>query len=160
MRIKSSETNRPKETGSPNTTSKANRHELRNHLLGAYRIHQEKSKRDNRRRMNQMRDEFETIPLRQTTTIELKLTTEEALVLNEYAKSCRESLPDLIRKALIREATLADGYGPEDPRYEYGMQIADRDTSDGPLSATALRKLEEDTYNHFRSILGWSKIKL
>ena len=160
MRIKSPEANRAKETGSPKTNSKANRYELRNHLLGAFRIHQEQSKRDNRRRMNQMRDESKTVSLRQTTFIELKLTTEEALVLNEYAKSCRESLPDLIRKALIREATLADGYGPHDPQYEYGMQIANRDSRDGPLSAVAQRKLEEDTYNHFRSILGWSKIKL
>jgi hypothetical protein len=107
-----------------------------------------------------MRDEFETVPLNQTTVIELKLTTEEALVLNEYAKSCRESLPDLIRKALIREATLADGYGPDDPQYEYGIQIADRDTRGDPLSAVAQRKIEEDTYNHFRSIFGWNKIKL
>jgi hypothetical protein len=110
--------------------------------------------------MNQMRDEFKTVQLKQTIILELKLTTEEALVLNEYAKSCRESLPDLIRKALIREATLADGYGPDDPQYEYGMQIADRDTRGGTVSSEALRKLEEDKYNHLRSILGWSKIKL
>ena len=160
MRKKSSETNRTKETGSPSTNSKANRHELRNHLLGAFRGHQEQSKRDNCRPMIQMRDEFETVQLSQTIIVELKLTTEEALVLNEYAKSCRESLPDLIRKALIREATLADGYGPDDPQYEYGMQIADRDTRGGTVSSEALRKLEEDKYNHLRSILGWSKIKL
>jgi hypothetical protein len=160
MRKKSSETTRDEETGSPNSNSNTIRRELRNHLLGAFRSYPEQSKRNDRRQMNRMRDEFETVPLNQTTVIELKLTTEEALVLNEYAKSCRESLPDLIRKALIREATLADGYGPDDPQYEYGIQIADRDTRGDPLSAVAQRKIEEDTYNHFRSIFGWNKIKL
>jgi hypothetical protein len=160
MRKKSSETTRDEETGSPKTHSIAIRLELRNHLLGAFMSYPEQSKRDDCRQMNRMRDEVETAPLKQTTIIELKLTREEARVLNEYAKICRESLPDLVRKALIREATLADGFGPDDPQYEYGIQISDRDTLGAPLSAVEQRKLEEDAYNHFRSILGWNKIKL
>ncbi len=151
MRKKPSETTNNKETGSPNTT----RHELRNHLLGAYRSHQEQYNHDNSPQTNQMHE-----ALKQSTTIELKLTTEEALVLNEYAKCCGESLPDLIRKALIRDATLADGYGPDDPQYEYGLRLANRDAHGRPLSAIAQRMLEEDMYNRLRSTLGWNKIKL
>lgn len=82
----------------------------------------------------------------------------EATAIKEYAKSCGESLPELIRKALIREATLADGFGADDPQYEYRFKLpVDIDTAS--FSDTRMRKLVEDNYNHIRSILGWRRIK-
>lgn len=83
---------------------------------------------------------------------------EEAAAIKEYAKCCGESLPELIRKALIREATLADGFGADDLQYDYRLKLpVDVDTTS--FSDTRERKLVEDNYNHIRSILGWRKIR-
>ena len=98
-------------------------------------------------------------------TVTLRLTEQEVAVINEYARICGESLPELIRKALIREATLADGYGADDPQYDYdmNMNLSDDNSSSRSISSDYSyinqRQQLEDTYNHMRSILGWRKIK-
>jgi len=101
---------------------------------------------------------------KQEVTVTLKLTEQEAAAIHEYAKICGESIPDLIRKALIREATLADGYGADDPQYEYDIKLPDDYSSPWLISSSYSysnqRQQLEDTYNHIRSILGWRKIKL
>jgi len=101
---------------------------------------------------------------KQEVTVTLKLTEQEATAIHVYAKICGESIPELIRKALIREATLSDGYGADDPQYGYDIKLPDEYTSPWSISSsysyTNQRQQLEDTYNHIRSILGWRKIKL
>lgn len=100
---------------------------------------------------------------RQDVTVTLKLTRQEAAVINEYARICGQTIPELIRKALIREATLADGYGADDPQYEYEVNLTDGNGSPRSISSdysyVNQRQQLEDTYNYIRSILGWRKIK-
>jgi hypothetical protein len=57
------------------------------------------------------------------TSITVELTYLELNAVREYANQCGETISELARKALIREATLADGYGSDDPQYEYQMMI-------------------------------------
>ena len=55
--------------------------------------------------------------------ISTELSQQEAAGLKEYADFCHESISNIVRKALIREITLADGYGADDPQYEYRMTL-------------------------------------
>lgn len=86
--------------------------------------------------------------------ITAELSPKELEAIREYANLCGESISDLVRKALIREATLADGYGSDDPQYEYQMIISDR------IVRTREHKIIQDNYNKIRRILGWKEIKL
>ena len=100
---------------------------------------------------------------KQEVSITLRLTQHEAAVIREYARLCGESMPELIRKSLIREATLADGYGADDPQYEYDINLTEDESSHSSISSAApygnQRQRLENAYNHMRSILGWRKIK-
>jgi len=87
-------------------------------------------------------------------TITTELTQKELEALREYANLCGESISDLVRKALIREITLADGYGIDDPQYEYQMAVPDRSVR------SKEHKIIQDNYNKIRRILGWKEIKL
>jgi hypothetical protein len=87
-------------------------------------------------------------------TITSELTQPELEAIREYANQCGETISDLVRKALIREATLADGYGTDDPRYEYRMAISGK-----PLRSKE-HKIIQENYNKIRKILGWKEIKL
>jgi len=87
-------------------------------------------------------------------TITAELNQKELEALREYANLCGETISDLVRKSLIREITLSDGYGADDPQYEYQMTIP----------ARSLRSKEhqiiQENYNKIRRILGWKEIKL
>jgi hypothetical protein len=87
-------------------------------------------------------------------TITTELSQKELDAIREYANLCGESISDLVRKALIREATLADGYGSDDPQYEYQMAVPGR-----PVRSKE-HKIIQDNYNKIRRILGWREIKL
>lgn len=87
-------------------------------------------------------------------SLTIKLSTKEAKAIAQYAELCKENIPDLIRKALIREATLADGFGSDDPQYDYRIELPNN------LSSTEQRKLLEAGYNKIRALLGWRLIKL
>ncbi len=67
---------------------------------------------------------------------------------------CNETIPELFRKVLIREATLADGYGADDLQYEYAVKLSTK------ASSSQDRQELEKAYNKIRSILGWKEIKL
>lgn len=83
-----------------------------------------------------------------------ELSQKELEAVREYSNFCGLTISELVRKALIREITIADGFGTDDPQYEYGMV----------LPATSLRsedhKTIQDNYNKIRRILGWKEIKL
>ena len=87
-------------------------------------------------------------------SITIELNYKELVAIREYANQCGETISDLARKSLIREATLADGYGADDPQYEYQMEVPTR----------SLRSKEhviiEENYNRIRRILGWREIKI
>jgi hypothetical protein len=86
--------------------------------------------------------------------ITAELSQKELDAIREYANLCGESISDLVRKALIREATLADGYGTDDPQYEYQMAVPGK-----PLRSNE-HKIIQANYNKIRKILGWKEIKL
>jgi hypothetical protein len=86
--------------------------------------------------------------------ITAELSQKELDAIREYANLCGESISDLVRKALIREATLADGYGADDPQYEYQMAVPGK-----PLRSNE-HKIIQENYNKIRKILGWREIKL
>lgn len=88
------------------------------------------------------------------TSLIVPLTKKEEAAITEYAKLCGETVPDLVRKVMIREATLADGVGSDDPFYDYAIRLPDH------LSQTEERKLLEERYNKIRALLGWRPIKL
>jgi glutathionyl-hydroquinone reductase len=87
-------------------------------------------------------------------TITAELSQKELDAIREYANLCGETISDLVRKALIREATLADGYGADDPAYEYQMGVPSKDVR------SKERKIIQENYNKIRRILGWQEIKL
>jgi hypothetical protein len=74
--------------------------------------------------------------------------------LAEFARQCGETVPDLMRKLAIRDATLADGYGVDDESYDFRANLSPEcgDSSDK-------RKLEHEC-NTVRRILGWRQIHL
>ena len=91
-----------------------------------------------------------------TELLVVRLTKKEALAIREYASQCGETIPDLMRKAIIREATLADGYGADDEVYRYSMKLP----SDQSHSIRKEQDIVQENCNKIRSILGWTNIKL
>ena len=87
-------------------------------------------------------------------SITIELTHKELNAVREYANQCGETISELARKALIREATLADGYGSDDPQYEYQMMIPDE------ASKSKENTIIQENYNRIRRILGWREITL
>ena len=87
-------------------------------------------------------------------TITVKLSKKELDAIKEYASQCGESVPDLVRKSLIRDATLADGYGAGDTGYDFGMKMPQK------MSARSDSKATEQNYNKVRRIMGWKEIRL
>jgi len=85
--------------------------------------------------------------------IPLELSQRELEAITAYANLCNEPISQLIRKVLIREVTLADGYGVDDPQYEYHM------SSIGTMRTQEYEILQQN-YNNIRKILGWNEIKL
>ncbi len=92
--------------------------------------------------------------LQEGTSLIIPLTEGEEAAISEYARLCGESIADLVRKVVIKDATLADGFGSDDPFYDYDVMLPDQ------LSPNARRKLLEERYNKNRALLGWRSIGL
>lgn len=88
------------------------------------------------------------------STITLQLSQRELTAIQEYANQCGETISEIVRKALIREITLSDGYGADNPEYEYRMAVPDN------MVRRDERKIIQENYNKIRRILGWREIKL
>ena len=82
------------------------------------------------------------------------VSEQELLAISEYAAQCGETVSDLIRKCVIRHATLADGYGRLDPSYEFRMKMPH------DSSASVQRQITEANYNRIRKLMGMTQIKL
>jgi hypothetical protein len=87
-------------------------------------------------------------------TITFQLSEKELTAIQEYANQCGETASEIVRKALIREITLSDGYGADSPEYEYQMAVP------GKMGRGDERKIIQENYNKIRRILGWKEIKL
>ncbi|MCI0556899.1 MAG: hypothetical protein MN733_00255 [Nitrososphaera sp.] len=87
-------------------------------------------------------------------SIKIEFSEKELDAVAEYARQCGESIPNLVRKLIIREATLADGYGAEDSSYDFKVAMPPENT------ASADRQRLQESYNRVRRILGWSEIQL
>ena len=83
--------------------------------------------------------------LQQGTSLMIPLAESEEAAIREYARLCGESTADLVRKVVIRDATLADGFGSDDPFYDYEVMLPDQ------LSPNARRKLLEEGYTKIRA---------
>ena len=87
-------------------------------------------------------------------TITTELSQKELDAIREYSNLCGETISELVRKAIIREITLADGYGADDPQYEYHMALPAKS------SRSKDHQIIQENYNKIRQILGWKEIKL
>ena len=87
-------------------------------------------------------------------SVNVQLSEKELDAVSEFARLCGESIPDLMRKLAIREATLADGYGADDSSYDFRVTLPPEgnDSSDHEIIETG--------YNRVRRILGWKEICL
>jgi hypothetical protein len=87
-------------------------------------------------------------------SVRVDLSPQELAAIAEFAKQCGESIPDLLRKIAIREATLSDGYGADDPSYNFKMALP----FEGYSSSD--HQILEFKYNLVRRIMGWREIRL
>jgi hypothetical protein len=87
-------------------------------------------------------------------SVKVELSEKELDAVAEFARQCGESVPDLMRKLVIRDATLADGYGADDSTYDFKLILA----AEG--SGRSDHEDIERTYNAVRRILGWREIHL
>lgn len=86
--------------------------------------------------------------------IRVKVDEKEMRAISEYAAQCGETVPEIVRKTIIRDATLADGFGPESPRYSISMVVPRNCT------ASAEQRFTERNYNKIRRIMGMGEIRL
>jgi hypothetical protein len=91
---------------------------------------------------------------RNLPSINIELNEKEMDAVQEYARQCGESIQSLVRKLVIRDATLADGYGADDSSYDFRIILPSENSS------SADRARIQDTYNRVRRILGWKEIQL
>lgn len=84
-------------------------------------------------------------------TVSAKISKKEYDVISHFANSCGETISNLIRKTLIKEATFMNGFGGS-PEYDYSIIIPENTSGD------AENKIVKDTHNHSRKILGFDEI--
>jgi len=89
-----------------------------------------------------------------TISIKVDLNEKEFRAIAEFARMCGEPISELMRKIVIRDATLADGFGGENTDYDLRMDV--------PIESTLSldRKKLEENYNKIRRIMGWNEIRL
>ena len=87
-------------------------------------------------------------------SIRVDLSSRELAAIIEFARQCGESVPDLVRKIAIREATLSDGYGADDPSYNLKIAMP----AEGHASTD--HQFVQSNHNLVRRIMGWKEIKL
>ena len=85
--------------------------------------------------------------------ISAKVSERELEAIREYANACGETVSNLIRKIMIRQATFMDG---SDEVAEYRCQILIPDNVSGEEET----KLVQDVYNKIRRIFGFDPITL
>ena len=99
-------------------------------------------------------EEYSRQPLADSRFVIIPVNLTEERAIAKYAEACGETVADVMRKSIIREATLADIVPSESLEYEYRMKLPPG------LSAKQERKLMESKYNQIRKILGWRSVRL
>lgn len=84
-------------------------------------------------------------------TISSRISKKEMDVITHYANCCGETVSNLIRKIMIKEATFMDGFGG--PR-EYECNIMTPDNATGEEE----NKTVQEAFNYARRVMGFSEI--
>lgn len=84
-------------------------------------------------------------------TISSKINPKEYEAISNYANSCGETISNLIRKVLIKEATFYGGFGGN-KEYECGIFVPENITDEQET------KIVMESYNKSRKILGFEAI--
>jgi len=84
-------------------------------------------------------------------TVSAKISKKEYDVIAHYANACGETISNLIRKILIKDATFMNGFGGS-AEYECGIMVPEGASSEED------DKINKDAYNHSRRILGFEEI--
>jgi len=84
-------------------------------------------------------------------TVSAKINPKEYDVISHYANACGETVSNLIRKVLIKEATFLNGFGGS-KEYECGIRIPEN------CSGEEENKIVKDAYNRSRRIVGFEEI--
>lgn len=85
-------------------------------------------------------------------TVSAKVSKKELDAITEYANACGETVSNLIRKAVIRDATFLDGFGDSND-YNYDISVPDNVSSEQDI------EIVKGCYNKCRRILGIEEIK-
>jgi len=80
-------------------------------------------------------------------TISANVTKKELDAIREYANACGETMSNLIRKALLNDATFMNFYR-DSKSYDYEISTPDN------ISGEEEDQIILDTYNRIRRILG------
>jgi len=86
-------------------------------------------------------------------TISAKIRKKELDAITEYANACGETMSNLIRKVLIREATFMNG-GKDHAEYHCFILVPDY------LQGGEETNFVQEKYNKIRKILGLSEIEI
>ena len=84
-------------------------------------------------------------------TVSAKINPKEYNAITHYANACGETISNLIRKVMIKEATFMNGFGGSS---EYNCEIIIPENASGEEDS----KIVKDAYNHSRRILGFEEI--
>ena len=85
-------------------------------------------------------------------TVSAKINPKEYAVISHYANCCGETISNLIRKVLIKEATFSGGFGGS-AEYNCDVIIPDGCSSEEDSKST------KDAYNYSRRVLGFEEIE-
>jgi len=84
-------------------------------------------------------------------TISSRISKKEYQAIVHYANACGETISNLIRKVLIKEATFMNGFDGS-PEYECGVIVPEG------VSGEEDDKITKEAYNYPRRILGFEEI--
>ena len=85
-------------------------------------------------------------------TISAKVSKKELNAIQEYANTCGETISNLIRKIVLRDATLMNCY-PDSKEYDVEITILENASSEEE------DEIVRNTHNKIRKILGVNEIK-
>ncbi len=80
-------------------------------------------------------------------TVSAKLSKKEHDAIVEYANACGETVSNLVRKAMLTDATFMNGYHDSE-EYHYEISVPDN------VSGEEESRIVLGTYNRIRRILG------
>jgi hypothetical protein len=89
-----------------------------------------------------------------TSAIKIDLSEKEFMALAEFARMCGESIPDLVKKIVMRDVTLSDGHDTGNREYEFQMKLSIEGTHSQD------RRQLEANYNKIIRIMGLNEIRL